>query len=262
MKFSKLSYYQFWGGFFLLLGLFACKPEQVSPAELVVISEPRGEFLLYSPDNSRYAFEITTNNLEGNKIQYVRVMLSLENGSSYELTKVQNFPARIDMTLTEAVESISSIRLADLKRENFIKVLFLAKKENAGEEVLPTQLELQVSCPAPGIEGIYESESYGVSGPGGGGKFSGIKSRVEIKALDSYSFEISDATGGVFAEIWAAKPEPAFLFENCRELEFPDFTDQFDDTFSGKALLTAEGDIELRWESSYGDQGVTFFRKK
>lgn len=262
MEIQRQIFIRFWGIIFLLSSLLACKPENISPAELLQITEPQGEFLLYSPVNSQYGFEIIKNPLEGNNIEYVRVMLSVGNGESYELAKYSKFPALVEMSLADAINSISPLNIENFSRGSTIKVKFLAKKENSGEEVHPTQYELHIICPAPILAGIYDAESSGVSGPGGGGKFNGITSVVEIEEIAPHEFSINDATGGVFTEIWAAKPESARIIENCRDLDFPAFTDQFDDTFTGKAILSGEGHIELRWQSSYGDTGVTVFRKR
>ena len=245
----------------LMLVSQSCLEENISPSELVSVSSPQGQFLLYSPDNSRFAFEINTQNQENNRIEYVRVMLSVENGKSYEHDLIRNFPSRVSMSLNAAIASIEQIELSDLSRESMIKVKFLAKKENAGEEVLNIELDLPISCPPPGLAGTYQATTYGKSGPGGGGKFSDIIASIEISKINEFEFQISDASAGVFSEIWAAKPEPARLIENCRELIFPSFTDQFHDQFSGEAKLQADGSIELKWQTSYGDSGRTLFRK-
>lgn len=245
----------------LIFGLAGCVEEDISPSELVSVSSPQGQFLLYSPDNSRFAFEISTQKQENNRIEYVRVLLSLENGRSFEHALIRNFPSNLSLSLREAVASIEQVELSELSKESVIKVKFLAKKENAGEEVLNTELDLPISCPAPGIAGTYQATTYGKSGPGGGGTFSDIVATIEITKINEFEFRISDASAGVFAEIWAAKAEPARLIENCRELSFPSFTDQFDDQFSGEAKLQADGSIELKWQTSYGDSGRTLFRK-
>lgn len=262
MKGQRHIFIRLGGIIFLIASLLSCKPETISPAELIQITEPQGEFLLYSPADSRYSFEVIKNQREGNDIEYVRVMLSVGNGESYEFSKLTQFPSKVRLSLQDAVESITPLTLEDLSRGSAITTKFLVKREKAGEEILPGELELKVVCPAPVLAGTYEAESSGVSGPGGGGKFHGIRAIVEIKEIGPHEFDILDATGGVFTEIWAAKPESARLIENCRQLEFPSFTDQFDDTFTGEAILSGEGDIELRWKSSYGDTGITVFRKK
>lgn len=251
-----------WGIFFLFISLMACRPENISPDELISIPAPQGEFLLFSPDDSKYFVEIRENPREGTKVDYVKILVALEDGRSFEFKKVNQFPARIAISLREAVEAIADTELGDMNRGSSIKLNFLVKEADQGEEPHTAQFLLATQCPEPGLAGTYVSISSGTSGPGGGGKFNDISSSVEIKALSDFEFEISDATGGVFKEIWAAKAEKARLIENCRELEFPSFIDQFDDEFSGEAVLRGDGRIELNWRTSYGDSGKTIFSKQ
>lgn len=251
-----------WGTLLLFLSLIACRPENISPDELISIPAPQGEFLLFSPDDSKYFVEIIENPREGSKVEYVKILVALENGRSYEVRKVQQFPARVALSLREVVAAIEDTELAQMNRGSNIKFNFLVKELDQGEEPHTAQFLLPTTCPAPGLAGTYEALSSGNSGPGGGGKFSEIRGTVEIKALSDFEFEISDATGGVFKEIWAAKAEKARIIENCRDLDFPSFTDQFDDEFSGEAVLRGDGRIELNWRSSYGDSGKTIFRKQ
>lgn len=251
-----------WGFLLLIISLLSCRPENISPDELISIPAPQGEFLLFSPDDSKYFVEILENPQEGKKVDYVKILAALEDGRSYELRSISQFPARVALSLREVVGAIQDTELAQMNRGSNIKLNFLVKEADQGEEPHTTQFLLPTICPVPGLAGTYEALSSGTSGPGGGGKFTEIRSSVEITAVSDFEFEISDATGGVFTEIWAAKAEKARLIENCRELEFPSFIDQFDDEFSGEAVLRGDGRIQLNWRSSYGDSGTTIFRKQ
>ncbi|MEL6256003.1 MAG: hypothetical protein AAFR87_28620 [Bacteroidota bacterium] len=251
-----------WGILFLLLSLFSCRPENISPEELISIPAPQGQFLLFSPDDSKYFVEIIENPREGSQVEYVKILVAMENGRSFEFRTISQFPARVAMSLREVVSVIEDTELEEVNRGSNIKLNFLVKESDQGEEPHTVQFLLPSICPEPGLAGSYIAISSGTSGPGGGGKFSEISSTIEITAISDFEFEISDATGGVFKEIWAAKAEKARLIENCRKLDFPTFIDQFDDEFSGEAALRSDGRIELNWRSSYGDNGKTIFRKQ
>ena len=43
---------------------------------------------------------------EGSKVEYVKILAALEEGRSYEVRKIQQFPARVALSLREVVAAI------------------------------------------------------------------------------------------------------------------------------------------------------------
>ena len=130
-------------------------------------------------------------------------------------------------------------------------------------------------CPVPGNR--YEESTWLVNstvcaGDGAGNCDPGasdipVQATVVMTAGDEPDeFNLSDITGGLYAQLYGASDQPGMIFEICEELNLVDQPDTVfgGDLFNGTGSVTLddEGNIiefTLDWSNGWGDAGTSTF---
>ena len=241
---------------FAAIGISSCEEpvEEIYPNQYVQISEATGSFNRYDPDNSSYTFTISTNPPSNLQIEYIQVNKRLNDETSVEMSRINQFPTEITLSLSEIAAGTDLSLIT--RNDRFSLHFYIKAAGNPSIYRINQSITMPVLCPV-NIGGRYLAMTKGRAGPGGGGDFENVATELTITDLGDFKYEISDISGGMFTAVWGGDPQPAVFHELCRDIQIPEFQDQWGDTFNGNGKLEDDGKITLFWRTSYGDIGTT-----
>ena len=112
------------------------------------------------------------------------------------------------------------------------------------------------------IAGTYNTVTDGGTGDGSGGtasSFTDLTYQVTITELSAGTYEISDITGGLYAQIYSSSDNPAEFIDICNNITIDAQPDVVfgGDEFNGTGTVNGDGTITITWSNNYGDNGVT-----
>jgi hypothetical protein len=216
-----------------------------------------------------------------NGTTYSSGMNVLRVSSSSKEAVTVNFTIDASSTAIEGVHYTVSGSTATIAAGEFLAELpitILADNIEAGEswsiDVTITDASIDVgarssathnvaiACPSD-LAGTYTFvTNNGFTGPGGPGCcFDGITGSGTITATPTGgTYTITDATFGVFPDLWNDSPASGPLLKDvCDQISFSG-GDQYGDTYAILSAITRSVDgtsITFDWENTYGDGGTT-----
>lgn len=132
------------------------------------------------------------------------------------------------------------------------------------ERVGTTILITDDDCDIPNLAGDYSVVTTETNPAG----CDGVTNEVTVTLVEDlgnfqYVYEISDVTGGLYANCYGAADNPGQFTTSVFDISMVDQPDVVygGDIFNGSGTLDCDGNFVLTWGNGYGDSGTSTFTK-